>query len=109
MSSDPLIASTSCITLPNLPETIFNYYCFYFDVFILTQAWEDLMAPADVTYEDIVGIKAPKAQIHSRPQQLSREDLPESSPEPENQFEHLSTWIPVSQSGQVITSCPCKT
>ena len=68
------------------------------------QAWEDLIAPAEVTYEDVVVIKAPAAPVHQRPEKISRTGEEETSTQKESHLEHLSTWIPSSQNRQVNSS-----
>ena len=68
------------------------------------QAWEDLIAPTEVTYEDVVGIKAPAAPVHPRPEKILRTREEEPSMQKESHLEHLSTWIPSSQNRQVNSS-----
>ena len=68
------------------------------------QAWEDLIAPTEVTYEDMVGIKAPAAPIHPRPEKILKTDEDEPNMQKESHLEHLSTWIPSSQTRQVNSS-----
>ena len=58
------------------------------------------MAPSEVTYEDMVSIKAPAAPIHPRPTKVSLEGEEREDTQKES-LEHLSSWIPSSQNRQV--------
>ena len=62
--------------------------------FMIHQAYEDLVAPAAVTYEDICSIDAKPAAIHPKPV-----PAPAKEPAPEPAVSFLGSWVPVRATG----------